>query len=791
VQTVAARGVGSAPLGQARWVQPGQQAVQLPAHAAYLTRRRLRLPGGVVKATVRATALGVYELHVNGARVGDAFLRPGWTDSSQRLQYQTYDVTDALAEGDNVIGAVVAPGWFAGKIAADRDAWRAPLTPELLLALDVETDAGDTVTVVSDESWEWRCSEVISSDLYDGDVIDRRLTVPDWCLATADDLGAWESMEISHGTAGSLVPEIGPPLAITDTYGAASVTWLAGEVAVVDMGRNEAGFLKLHVDAPAGTRVRVAYGELLDVDGHVYTENLRNAACVDTFYCAGGQDEELAPRFTYRGARYAQITGLRGKGALVSVERAVMGSAVPRVGWFESSSPLLNDIYACVLTSQRANFVEVPTDCPQRDERLGWMADAMLFAPLAAYNYDISDFMAKWFDDILDARTYAGGFTDVAPRPTGRVMFRNREGAPAWADAGVQLPWLMYERYGRTDLLARMWPAMIDWLRIVHDANPDGVWRHGLGRDYGDWVPAGPDTSHDLFATAWLAHSTEIAARAAVVLGHTDTGSWLTERAGVARAAFNREFVDAEAGRVRALDPVGSPAAARRFAPAVAAETQTGYVLAVMFDLVDGDLQARIADRLAEMVTEAGGCLQTGFIGSAMLLDALAKGGHAALAFDLLLREEYPSLGYMVNHGATSIWERWDGIQPRDGGPASAMMNSFNHYCLGSMFHWAIDSLCGLKAGDGIGFSSFEFAPTVSPRLDWSSFRFRSPAGDIAVRWERTEAGGIAGEVTVPEGATCRIASDIVVGDGSAHLDPASRPEGDTVGAGTHRVTWL
>ncbi len=782
---------GTGAFRKARWIIPGEQRVQLPGHGAYLTRRHFTLTSPVRKAVVRATALGAYDLHVNGACVGDALLRPGWTDSSRRVQYQDYDVTDALSEGANVIGAVVAPGWYAGRIGTDRESRLTPRTPELLLSLEVETDDGTTVAVATDEGWEWRASEIVSSDLYDGEIVDLRLAIPGWATAAAADLGDWESMEISPGTAAALVAETGPPIRETHTHPPAEISWLDDGTAVVDMGRNEVGFVRLRVHTAPGTRVEVSYGEILDVDGHVYTENLRSARCVDTFYCAGTAEEELSPRFTFRGARYAQITGLAGEADLLHVERAIIGTDVTRVGWFESSHRMLNDIYECVLTSQRANFLEAPTDCPQRDERLGWMADAVLFAPLAAYNYDISGFMAKWFEDVLDARSSEGGFTDVAPRPTGRVMFRNRAGAPAWADAGVVLPWLMYQRYGRRDLLARMFPAMMEWLRLVHGNNPDGVWRHGRGRDYGDWVPAGPDTSHDLFGTAWLCHSTEIAAKVADVLGAAEDSTWLTERAAVARAAFADHFVDADAGRVRATEPVGSPAAARRFAPSVAEETQTGYVLALVFDLVDEKLADRFGDRLAEMVAKAGNRLETGFIGSAFLLDALAKGGRAAQAVDLLLREEYPSLGYMVNRGATSIWERWDGIQPGNGGPASATMNSFNHYCLGSMFHWAIESVCGLRGGDGVGFSSFEFAPSVTPQLDWAAFRFASPSGEIRVRWDRSGDREVTGEVTVPDGASCRIATDISFGDREAHLDAASLPGGSTVvGGGTHRVTW-
>jgi alpha-L-rhamnosidase len=355
----------------------------------------------------------------------------------------------------------------------------------------------------------------------------------------------------------------------------------------------------------------------------------------------------------------------------------------------------------------------------------------------------------------------------------------------------VLLPWLVYQRYGRSDVLERMYPAMVQWLRLVHGANPDGVWRRARGRDYGDWVPAGPDTSHDLFATAWLCHSTEVAARVARVLGDTDDRPWLEERAAATRKSFAEHFVDLDAGRVRALDPVGSPAAARRFAPAVAEETQTGYVLALAFDLVDDSVAGRLGDRLAQMVEEAGGRLQTGFIGSAMLLGSLAAGGHHDLAFDLLLRREYPSLGYMVDRGATSVWERWDGIQPDGGGPASATMNSFNHYCLGSMFAWVVESVCGLQPGAGVAFGSFDFAPAVTERVDWVDFRFASPAGDIAVRWERSGRDTVIGELTVPPGASCRIAAEVPYGDGVARLDTSSIANGDrVVGAGTHHVVW-
>ena len=592
---------------RARWIRPGEQGTQLGPRGAYLTRTTIDLDEVPSRAVIRATALGLYELHVNGHLVTEAGLyRPGWTDTTRRVQYQEYDVTGLLRPGTNVIGAELAPGWHGGRIGTDRGNFQRLTPPELLLVAAAEPGpSGAALLAATGEGWEWSASDITESDLYDGEIADRRQRPAGWASPDAADLRRWERMELSAGTAAVVVPQTGPTVQETATFPVEDIRWLGDGTAVVDTGRNETGFVRVVVDAAPGTRVTVSYGELTDVDGHVYTENLRSARCRDVFRCAGGGAEELAPRFSFRSFRYAQISGLPGPGALVRAERAVIGTELERSGWFDCSDPLLNDIYAAILTSTRANFLEVPTDCPQRDERLGWMGDALLFTPLAAYTYDVSGLMSKWFDDILDARTARGLFTDIAPRPPGRVMFRDREGAPAWADAGVVLPWLIYQRYGDREVLERMYPAMMTWLRAVHADNPDGIWRHGRGRDYGDWVPAGPDTSHDLFGTCWLYHSTRIAAQVADVLGSDDT-AWLQERAGVVQDAFSARFLDAETGRVIAPEPIGSPAAARRFAPSVAQETQTGYILPLVFGLVEGEIAARCGERLGELVEKAG-----------------------------------------------------------------------------------------------------------------------------------------------------------------------------------------
>ncbi len=778
------------------WIRPVARSPRLaPDRRVYLARRPFTVSQPPTRARLYMTALGCYEAHLNGRVVGDGLLRPGWTDYSRRVQYQVIDVTDAVRAGENMLGAMVAPGWFAGRISStaagdDRSFPEAPV-PELLCQLEMDLPDG-RVVVATDERWQWRESVIVASDLYDGESWDLRLAEEDWDLPGGQRTG-WLPVERSRGTAGELAAERMPPVRAVEVR-PASVTWRADGSALVDSGANDAGFVRLEVDAAAGQQVEVAYGEIVDPAGNLYRDNLRGAACTDRFTCAGGQPEMLEPRFTFRGFRYAEVRGLASPASLRRAEAVTLSTDLERTGWFECSEDLLNRVYAAICCSQRANYLEVPTDCPQRDERLGWMADALLFAPMAAYNYDVAPFFAKWFDDVLDARTPEGGFTDIAPRPSARWWARDATGAPAWADAGVLLPWLIYQRYGETEPLEKMFPAMMDWLRLVHAANPDGIWQAGRGNDYGDWVPVGPDTPHDLFATCWLYRSTAVAARIAGLLDATAERQWLTGRAEAVRQAFTARYVDAGTGKIADPSRSGSSAAARRFAPVVAAETQTGYVLPLMFGLVTGEVAALAGSRLASMVRKAGPALQTGFAGSALLLHALEKAGAVGTAYDLLLRREPPSLGFMVTQGATSIWERWDGIGP-GGWPTCPTMNSFNHYAMGSMGTWLIEGVCGLRPSDEEpAFAAFGFAPAVSSRLGHASYRLHGPRGLLRAGWHWDGPDAVIGEVEVPVASQCRIAAAIAGDGGAGHgarLADAGAPAGGrVVGPGVHQVRW-
>lgn len=777
--------------------------------AAYLLRRRFHLTAKPVAARAFVTALGAYELWANGARAGDALMRPGWTDHRRRVQYQVYDLTDHLRAGDNVLGAVLAPGWYGGRISSQVPPGSddpVPV-PELLCQLELGPGpgSGDPELIGTDERWEWRSSPITSSDLYDGEDWDCRL-VSGRSSAGAGAFGAgafgggafgegagdWSPVEVGRGTAGAIVPELAGELRVTREAPAA-VTWRSDGTAVVEDARNDTGYLRLEVQTTPGRRVSVHYGEILDDAGRVYRENLRSARCTDTFICTGEGPEVLAPVFSYRGWRYAEVEGLGSPEELRSAVGVGMRTAMDRTGWFTCSDPFLQQIYELMVCSLEANFVEVPTDCPQRDERMGWMADAMLFAPIAAYTYDISAFMAKWAVDVLDARTPDGGFADIAPRPSALWPPRSYEaGAPAWADAGVHVPWLMYERYGDRRLLEDMFPAMLQWLRLVHGQNPSGIWANGRGHDYGDWVPAGPDTSHDLFSTAWLYRSSAIGAEVARLLGENEPARWLAERAEAVKKAFAERFVDADRGWVGDASIHAAPPGTEPKNGVLGPETQAGYVLALTLGLLGQDVAVRAGHRLAGLVSAAGKRLATGFCGSAYILAALERAGYPGLAYDLLLRRELPSLGFMVEMGSTSVWERWDGLDD-ERRPYEPSMNSYNHYAMSSMLSWLVEGVCGLRPVAGApALGQVNFAPALTRRLDWAAFCFDAPAGRLELRWEWAGGTAVVGTVLVPPGMTCTIAPALVLDDGRHAVADAAAGTGLSapLSAGSHEVTW-
>jgi alpha-L-rhamnosidase len=682
-------------------------------------RRSFTLDAGVRRATLYATARGIVELSLNGARVGDAVLAPGWTDYRERIEYAAHDVTALLRDGENVLGAILGLGWYAGFVGFDplRPANHYGREPELLCELHLEHADGSRAVIGSDGAWRAATGPLVYSDLLMGERYDARR-----------ELGPWHPVTTKPRDGVRLVPERAQPMRVTEELPAVAVTERAPGVHVFDLGQNMVGWVRLAVQGERGTRVQLRFAEILAPDGSLYLENLRSARQLDTYVLEGEGLETYEPRFTFHGFRYVEVTGLPGDVAPEAITGCVVHSDTPRSGTFECSDELVNQLWRNINWGQRGNFVSVPTDCPQRDERLGWLADAQVFLPTAALNMDVAAFMTKWGDDLLDSQSPEGAYPDVAPR----LVF-DRDGAPAWADAGIIVPWLLWRRYGDRRLVERHWDAMERYMDHLLRHNPDLLWTARRGNDYGDWLSVGAHTPRDVLATAYWAHDATLMAELADVLGRDERAAHYSRlRAGIV-AAFNQAYVGEDAY--------------------IEGDTQTVYLLALHMDLLDDELRPRAAERLVENIERHDGHLTTGFVGVGLLCPVLSEMGYSHVAHKLLLNETFPSWGYSIRHGATTIWERWDGWTDT-AGFQTPMMNSFNHYSLGSVGQWLYEHVAGIRAAKP-GYEHVLIAPEPG-ELASARATYRSVRGPITSAW-RQDADELTLEVEIPANVTATV----------------------------------
>ena len=701
-------------------------------------------PGSpLVRARLHVSARGLYEVRLNGTRVGDAELAPGWTDYTRRIQYQTYDVTELVGQGENVLAATVADGWWSGFVGFEprRAGAHYGTFPQFLAELRLTRADGSVSTVVTDDTWVTHTGAIRHADLLMGECHDLRRAVDGWELPGFDARG-WSPALVTDAEHGLLVASVDEPVRAMAALPPVSVTRISPDTHIVDFGQNLAGRVRLGVDALApGARVVVRHAEVLDDKQRLYTANLRTAAATDVLIGDGRQHIAFEPRFTYHGFRYAEISGLPELSA-DDVVAVVLHSDTPRAGSFDCSDPDIRRLHSCVEWGRRSNFVSVPTDCPQRDERLGWLADAQVFLPTAALNADVAAFFTKWLRDVDDARTPDGGFTNVAPRLAGVAD----EGAPGWGDAGVIVPWHLYRTYGDPRFLSRALDGMRAWVALIHRRNPDLIWRHRVGPHFSDWLAPGAPTPREVVATAYFAHSTRLTALAADALGRHDVAEEHHRLAADIRSAFVDRFVTAgAAGAAGAADGELR----------VAGDTQTGYLLALAFGLLPAPLDAGAARRLAELVEAAGPALRTGFLGVALAAPVLDAYGRADLAHALLRRTEVPSWLFPLRHGATTIWERWDGWTP-DGGFRAPAMNSFNHYALGSIGEWLYRGVAGVdQSADSVAYRRLRVRPAPGA-LTHASARYESARGTVAAGWRR-RGDRLSLRVRVPPGATAEV----------------------------------
>ncbi|MGG4033241.1 glycoside hydrolase family 78 protein [Paenibacillus cisolokensis] len=753
---------------QAQWIAYPEAHLAALGEACPIFRRTFDVRDGVVSARIYATAHGVYELQLDGRRVGDWYMTPGWTSYNKRLQYQTYDVTERMTPGKHAIGIGVGNGWYKGNLAwSDRRNIYGDRSAALLQLHLVYADGSEEM-IVTDSEWRAAPSAVLMSEIYHGETYDASLEQPGWCLPDFDD-SSWLAAETVEFDKSRLTAQYNEPVRPIETIKPIALLRTPAGETVLDMGQNMVGWIRFTVRAEAGREMRLQHAEVLDAEGNFYTENLRNAKQTITYRAKGGETETYEPHYTFQGFRYVKLEGFPEPVEPEQFTGVVIHSDMTPTGRFACSEPLVNQLHHNILWGLKGNFVDVPTDCPQRDERLGWTGDAQMFARTATYLMNVAPFFGKWLQDLAADQLEDGGVPFVIPN----VLSEKEHSSSAWGDAAVIIPWTLYLVYGDKRILERQYDSMTAWIQYIRKQSGDeALWNTGF--HFGDWLALDSKpgsyfgaTDNDFIATAFYAYSVSLLRDAAIALGKTADAEELRALHERIVAAFRREFVT-PAGRL-------------------AVPTQTAHVLALTFGLVEGDDRKRIGERLAKLVEDAGH-LTTGFVGTPYLNHALSTAGHHEIASRLLLRTEYPSWLYQVTKGATTVWEHWDGIR-EDGTFWSKDMNSFNHYAYGSIGDWLYRVVAGIDTDPSApGYKRIVLRPQPVAGLTWADGAFDSMYGEIRCAWKLPDKpdGEIEVTVTVPPNTT----ATLTLPD-SASLTPDAVTESGTPldrAAGVHGV---
>jgi alpha-L-rhamnosidase len=722
---------------QAKWIEPEKEIDTKKQQPSPLLRKTFNTAKPkITSARLYVTSRGLHEVEINGQRVGDAVLAPGWTAYQQRFQYHTYDVTSLIKPGANAIAAMLGDGWYRGTLAWDdnRNLYGQKLA--LLAQLVVKFADGSEQIIITDESWKTNNNGPIrENELYHGENYDARMELSGWSLSGFDDTKWWNAKVIDYQK-DNLTSVLVPVRKIEEIKPVKIFKTPAGET-VVDFGQNMVGWVKLKVNGPAGTTITVNHAEVLDQKGNFYTANLRRARCELKYTLKGGGEEVYEPRFTFMGFQFAKITGWPGELTTDNIVGVVIHSDMPTAGEFTSSKPLVNQLQHNIVWGQKGNFVDVPTDCPQRDERLGWTGDAQAFVRTATFNYNVAGFFNKWLKDVAIDQKPNGAVPFVVPD-----VLRNGTASSGWADVATIAPWTIYQVYGDRRILENQYESMKKWVAYMKkEAGMANLWQSGF--HFGDWLsyrgsdsPAGGEsvTDNDFIASAFYAHSVKLTSQTALALGKGVEAIQYSELHDKIKEAFNREFVTTT-GRL-------------------VCNTQTAYVLALNFDLLPENLRQQAVDKLVKNIEEHKDHLTTGFLGTPYLCEVLSRFGRSDVAYRLLNQESYPSWLYPVKKGATTIWERWDGIKP-DGSFQDMTMNSFNHYAYGAIGDWMYQRMAGINFTK-IGFKEISIAPIFGGGFTSVAATYECPYGKITSAWQIID-GKKTLKVTIPANTKAKI----------------------------------
>lgn len=719
----------------ASWIEPAIEGDSVGRPSPML-RKDFQLPNPVRSARLYITSHGLYEAHINGQRIGDQYLTPGWTSYNKRLQYQTFDVTKILKQGPNATGVMLGDGWYRGHLAWENNRNIYGRNLGLLFQLEVEYTDGTRETIASDQNWKCSTGPIVKAGIYYGEAYDARLEIPGWTTAGFDDHD-WKDVRVLNEGKTNLVASYAPPVRKHEVFKPIRISKNKKGETIIDFGQNLVGWIKLTIRGNPGHKVTVHHAEVLDKHGDFYTENLRAADQEIQYILKGGGDEIYEPRFSFFGFRYVRVKDYPGNLTVDQIVAIALYSDMKPTGKFSTSNPLINQLQRNIQWGQKGNFVDVPTDCPQRDERLGWTGDAQAFCRTATFNMDVASFFIKWLKDLSADQTEDGRVPFVVPN----VLGENASASAGWADAATIIPWNLYMAYGDKRILEQQYKSMKAWLGFVEKTSLNDLWNSGF--HFGDWLFYRPLDDNDgraavtdkyLIAQCFWAHSTQLMIQTATVLEKKDDVVHYTDQLKKIKDAFMREY-STESGRL-------------------VSSTQTAYVLALQFDMLPESLREQAAQRLAQNIESYGNHLTTGFLGTPYICEVLTRFGHEELAYTLLMQESYPSWLYPVKMGATTIWERWDGIKT-DSTFQTPGMNSFNHYAYGAIGDWMYRNITGLSAL-APGYKEIKIRPIPGGKLTQATAELVTPYGLAKSSW-MIQDGRFRFDVIVPANTSANV----------------------------------